>query len=112
MADRQQRDQMKWTNWCFKRALVTYYKLENSSARKLPLNKLQQFLREELLDLNNEEINELYLQEVCKLSTPRLNIILQYNAQGKQRRSPHTVERIMDELLMRATNPETRPTYE
>jgi len=80
--------------------------------RKLSLPDLQRAIVREGNEINNFEINELYLKHVCQLSTARLNIILQYNASGKQRRSPHTIERIMDELFARATNPETRPLYE
>ena len=60
----------------------------------------------------SESINAKYTEELRKLTTEQLNLILEVHHKGKQFRHGSTIETIMTELFERATNPETRDKHE
>ena len=102
--------QLKWTNACFKRALLKHYwDMLLPDQRKLQLDGLQSLIFKDWeMSRRDPELNRLYIEEVLKLTTARLSIIMAAYHSGKQYRSPSTIERITTELFERAVNSETR----
>lgn len=103
------KEQMTWTNGCFLQALrEVYAPYLTRREKRLDLNGLTALIRFDWREeIHTPETNAAYLKNLCKLSDRKLNLILEANQKGKQRRNQTTIDAIMTELFERSV-PETR----
>jgi hypothetical protein len=102
--------QLAWTDECFLAALhERYWNVLSEAEREMELLDLKRLIE---LDWREEvrtpEINDIYIRNLIKLETEKLELIVEAYQKGKQYRSGATIERIMTELLERAVNSETK----
>ena len=110
------KQQMSWTDECFKEALIDVYGRRMSVAEK---EQSCEDIKQTILSWNDEvdnigipirspEINAMYRKHLCELDSEKLSLILEAFQKNKQYRSQVTIDAIMTELFERSTNPETR----
>jgi hypothetical protein len=64
------------------------------------------------LDDRNPVINRHYMDRVLQLSTQELNLIIEADKQGVIRRAGETIDAILNELLTRSLDPETKAEHD
>jgi hypothetical protein len=113
------RNQQNWTNECFRQALLVYYKdvfdmdkAKNSVRNVKDLVNILRGIKSIGSKYNTPELHRLYIKNILKLNTDKLEVIVECNRQGKQRRNPDTIEQILTELLERSLISETREKHE
>jgi hypothetical protein len=97
--------QMAWTNQCYKAAVLEVMgdKIPEHT-KKLSAQALNEFIYRELgLHRAPPEVNELYLANIRKLSTSRIELIIEAYEKKIQWRSAATIDVLMSELLERST---------
>lgn len=102
--------QLAWSDEAFKEALLEYYADKLSEDEKemdtIDLKRLIQLDWRE--KVRSPEINDIYIRNLLKLETEKLELIVEAYQKEKQFRSGATIEHIMTELFERAANSETR----
>jgi hypothetical protein len=107
------RQQMSWTNKCFRKALLDIYGDELTNEEKnLDLMDLKVILMRQGKEVHSQYINEIYLGYLCELKTDQIELIIDAYTKGKQYRSAATIDVLMSELLERSANPESRKKHE
>ncbi len=104
------KEQMGWTDECYKKALIEVYGADMTPAEKE--QNVIDMKRMIWADWNEEirtpEINAIYLRNLCQLESEKLSLILEAFQKGKQHRAQVTMDAIMTELFERSANSETR----
>lgn len=110
LSKKQIRAIVRWTNVCFKNALLEYYPkvFSNEKHGRLSTIELKDILMDLDLPTNNDEINNIYLKQICAMSTEALELVIRAHNAGIINRAQHTVDAIMTELFERAANSETK----
>lgn len=107
------RQQMSWTNVCFRKALLEVYGDELTDEEKsLELLDLKVILVKKGKETHSQPINEIYLRYLSDLKTDQIELIIDAYTKGKQYRSAATIDVLMSELLERSAYPETRKKHE
>ena len=101
--------QLAWSNACYRDAISAHYgHLLKDKEKKLPIRELKEVICNKLdLDirhLSTPEVTTLYLNNLCQLSTEKLELIVDAYNKGKQWRSASTIDVLLSELFERATN--------
>ncbi len=100
------------TNVCYKKALIKEYPshFQYLDPKLADEKDMKNYLWAQELPFQSESINNTYLDEMMKLSSSDLELIVEADRKGKFRRAPHTIDAILSELLHRASISETKDT--
>jgi len=105
--------QLRWSDVCYRKAILSHYGyLLNDEQKKLPLRELKAIICDvgdiDMRLMSTPEVTAIYLKNLCRLSTDKIELIVEAYNKGKQFRSPSTIDVLLSELFERATNPQRR----
>jgi hypothetical protein len=102
--------QLEWSEACYREALLHHYgHLLNSGEKAEPIRYIKLTLKEKLGEEPiSSDVNSTYLDNLRKLDTNQLELIIEAHNKGKQYRSPSTIDVLLSELFERATNPQKK----
>ena len=104
-------EQLAWSGVCYRQALFHHYgHLLGDKEKRLHNGMVIELIRERLkvAKLQDPELTATYLYNLCKLSTDKIELIIEAYHKGKQWRSPSTIDVLLSELFERSTNKKRR----
>ena len=94
----------RWTNACYKDALVECYPAILRPRHHLGLPEIKEFLTDMGIHPgDNPQVNDVYLSRLKMLSTKQINLIIEADNKQVVRRAAATIDALMNELFERAT---------
>lgn len=106
------REQFSWTNKCFYKALLDVYgDILSNEEKKGTTVDVSRVILGKGKEIHCQQTSEAYLSHLRKLTTEKIELIIDANVKGKQHRNPLTIDVLMSELLERSAISETRKKH-